>query len=123
MNAASAPMRTNSLFSSGSPWTEAPETVEPGDRGSSVRRGGAADAAGAVDWASDGEAGVTADVALSGATGCGAASATGWLPGRLRERWPLCPVAPLELRGMHVLRCRSADLRALTVSYSRLRFG
>ena len=89
MNAASAPMRTNSLFSSGSPWTEAPETVEPGDRGSSVRRGvgaGAADAAGAVDWASDGEAGVTADVALSGADGCGAASATAWLPGRLRER-------------------------------------
>ena len=124
MNAASAPMRTNSLFSSGSPWTEAPETVEPGDRGSGVRRGGAAAAAaGAVDSVPDGVAGVTADVALSGATGCGAASATGWLPGRLRERWPLCPVAPLELRGMHVLRCRSAGLRALTVSYSRLRFG
>ena len=89
MNAASAPMRTNSLFSSGSPWTEAPETVDPGDRGSGVRRGvgaGAADAAGAVDWASDGEAGVTADVALSGADGCGAASATAWPPGRLRER-------------------------------------
>ena len=86
MNAASAPMRTNSLFSSGSPWTEAPETVEPGDRGSGVRRGGAAGAAGAVDWAPDGEAGVIADVALSGADGCGAASATAWLPGRLRER-------------------------------------
>ena len=89
MNAASAPMRTNSLFSSGSPWTEAPETVEPGDRGSGVRRGagaGAADAAGAVDSAPDEVAAVSADVALSGADGCAAASATAWLPGRLRER-------------------------------------